>query len=65
MTSSPPTPPEGPKASWIVGRTAEEVAAQIRQVFGPRHDPEDRFDKGWAAAVKAITGFIDSDGEEL
>lgn len=50
------------KTSWIESRTGAEVAAQIRTVYGPRHAPEDDFDKGWAAAVEAITAFIDSEG---
>ncbi len=50
--------------SWIDQRSGEEVAAQIRTVFGPRHPPSDAWDEGWAAAVKAITEFIDSDGEQ-
>ncbi|MCG7593724.1 hypothetical protein [Mycobacterium sp. PSTR-4-N] len=52
-------------ASWIERRTGEEVAAQIRTVFAPRRAPEDDWDRGWAAAVLAITNFINSDGAQL
>lgn len=51
--------------SWIYERTAEEVAAQIRQVYLPRTDPtiEDEWTKGWRAAVMAVSEFVESDGE--
>lgn len=50
--------------SWIDQRSAEEVAAQIRSVFGPRCRPDGDWDRGWAAAVQSIAEFIESDGSE-
>lgn len=48
--------------SWIEERSPEEVAAQIRAVFAPRVSPEDDWDRGWAAAVRRVADFVQSDG---
>lgn len=50
--------------AWIEQRTPEEVAAQVRRVFTTDIPPKDDWDKGWAAAVEKIAGFLESDYEE-